>query len=66
MKDQKINLVNIGAEDIEGGNLALILGMIWTIILRYQIKGSSTTNKKDLLAWVSALTGKKTDNFSSR
>ena len=27
----------IGAGDIEGGNLKLILGLVWTLILHYQI-----------------------------
>jgi hypothetical protein len=35
LKEEKIALVNISAEDIEGGNTALALGLIWTIILRY-------------------------------
>lgn len=32
-----IKLVNIGAEDITDGRLKLILGLIWTLILRYQV-----------------------------
>ena len=30
----QVNLENIGAEDIVDGNPRLILGLIWTIILR--------------------------------
>jgi len=54
LKKENIKLVNIGSEDITDGNLKLILGLIWTLILRYQItKGGSDTNaKSDLLKWV--------------
>ena len=49
-----IKVVNIGSEDIYGGNLRLILGLIWTIILRYQInKGIEQGSPKWLLLeWV--------------
>lgn len=56
-----ITLVNIGANDLEDCNLRLTLGLVWTLILRYQIQkggkkghlsaGSSGT-KNDLLEWV--------------
>lgn len=32
-----IRLENIGSEDIVDKNLKLILGLIWTLILHYQI-----------------------------
>ena len=32
-----VKLTNIGPEDIIDGNLKLILGMIWTLILRFTI-----------------------------
>jgi spectrin beta len=34
----KVRLESIGAEDIVDGNERLILGLIWTIILRFQVK----------------------------
>lgn len=33
-----MRLESIGAEDIVDGNPRLILGLIWTIILRFQIQ----------------------------
>ena len=49
-----IKVVNIGSEDIYENNLRLILGLIWTIILRYQInKGIAESFPKWLLLeWV--------------
>ena len=34
----KVNLENIGSEDIVDGNPRLTLGLIWTIILRFEIE----------------------------
>ena len=34
----QVRLENIGAEDIVDGKERLILGLIWTIILRFQIQ----------------------------
>ncbi|VDK20324.1 unnamed protein product, partial [Taenia asiatica] len=58
----KVHLENIGAEDIVDGNTTLILGLIWTIILRFQIEeamleiepqlsGSQRSAKEALLLW---------------
>jgi spectrin beta len=38
LKDQHVHLENIGAHDIVDGNPSLTLGLIWTIILRFQIQ----------------------------
>ena len=54
MKDEGLVLVNTGSDDITAGNKRIILGMIWTIILRYQIqKGDGKKSpKQELLEWV--------------
>ena len=48
---------NTGPEDIHGGNLKLILGLIWTLIKAYQIKfsGKGISTKKAMLTWVNSL-----------
>jgi hypothetical protein len=43
--------VNVGGEDVNLGRLKIILGLIWTLILRYQIK-SSGDQDNDLLKWI--------------
>uniref|UniRef100_A0A5K3EGH0 SH3 domain-containing protein n=1 Tax=Mesocestoides corti TaxID=53468 RepID=A0A5K3EGH0_MESCO len=58
----KVHLENIGAEDIVDGNPTLILGLVWTIILRFQIEeimlqieaekaGPKMSAKEALLLW---------------
>ena len=37
LKARQIKLVNIGAEDLVEGNQKLVLGLTWTLILRYEI-----------------------------
>ena len=46
-----------GPEDIYGGNLKLILGLIWTLIKEYQIKssGRGISTKKAMLAWINTI-----------
>uniref|UniRef100_A0A8C4N5U4 Spectrin beta chain n=1 Tax=Eptatretus burgeri TaxID=7764 RepID=A0A8C4N5U4_EPTBU len=41
LKEQKVHLENMGSHDIVDGNHRLILGLIWTIILRFQIQDIS-------------------------
>eukprot|EP00732_Lithocolla_globosa_P000182 Lithocolla_globosa_v1_NODE_41_length_8221_cov_7.943914.p1 type:complete len:1401 gc:universal NODE_41_length_8221_cov_7.943914:4208-6(-) len=50
-KTEKIRLNNIGAEDLYANNLKLALGLIWTLILFYQIKSGGNSAKGELLEW---------------
>merc|ERR1712137_666917 len=52
LKRENLKLVGIGPEDVADGNLKLILGLIWTIILRFQIQRGGGSAKHDLLEWV--------------
>jgi len=54
IQDEGMKLVGIKGEDIADGKFKLILGLIWTIILRYQIQSTSngTSPKAALLEWV--------------
>lgn len=52
IKNAGLKLENIGAEDIHDGKLKLILGLIWTLILRYQINLGEGSPKWELLQWV--------------
>ncbi|RSH92750.1 hypothetical protein EHS25_008196 [Saitozyma podzolica] len=54
IRDSGVKLTNIGPEDIVDGNLKLILGMIWTLILRFTIAGiteEGLSAKDGLLLW---------------
>jgi len=56
LQQDGVRLVNIGAEDIAGSNLKLILGMLWILIRKYQIgSGSRLPPKKMMLEWVNAI-----------
>ncbi|BEI86984.1 hypothetical protein CcaverHIS002_0703300 [Cutaneotrichosporon cavernicola] len=54
IRDRGVKLTNIGPEDIVDGNVKLILGMIWTLILRFTISGiteEGLSAKDGLLLW---------------
>ncbi|KAK4688455.1 hypothetical protein P7C73_g1661, partial [Tremellales sp. Uapishka_1] len=54
IRDRGVKLTNIGPEDILDGNLKLILGMIWTLILRFTIAGiteEGLSARDGLLLW---------------
>jgi len=61
IQTQGVKLVGIGAEDIHDGNTKLILGFIWTLIMKYQIitdddeDGEARGFKNALLAWCNAV-----------
>ncbi|XP_071041629.1 spectrin beta chain [Parasteatoda tepidariorum] len=60
LRDQRVHLENLGSHDVVDGNPRLTLGLIWTIILRFQIQditieevdNQETKSAKDaLLLW---------------
>ncbi|XP_075692211.1 spectrin beta chain, non-erythrocytic 4 [Rhinoderma darwinii] len=60
LKEQRVHLENVGSHDIVDGNHRLTLGLVWTIILRFQIQvikietedNHETRSAKDaLLLW---------------
>lgn len=54
IKSRKIQLTNIGAEDIVDGNRKIILGLIWTLILRFtisDINDQGLSAREGLLLW---------------
>ncbi|KAI8374666.1 calponin homology domain-containing protein [Radiomyces spectabilis] len=54
IKQRGVALTNIGAEDIVDKNLKLVLGMLWTIILRFtiaDINQEGKNAKEGLLLW---------------
>eukprot|EP01083_Nonionella_stella_P029935 82231_1 len=55
VREDGVQLVNISAEDIMDGNEKLILGLLWKLILRYQIMGIEAGSPKALLLeWVNS------------
>lgn len=54
VKTRGIQMTNIGAEDVVDGNRKIILGLIWTLILRFTISDineEGMTAKEGLLLW---------------
>lgn len=49
-----ISIYNVGNVDIVNGNVKLILGLIWSLIVRYQIGRSKFPPRKLMLAWLQA------------
>lgn len=76
LKQRQVKLVNIRNDDITDGNPKLTLGLIWTIILHFQIseiyvsgESSDLTAKEKLLLWSQQATegypGLRCVNFTS-
>ncbi|KAM6458459.1 plectin isoform 21-T22 [Liasis olivaceus] len=76
LKHRQVKLVNIRNDDIADGNPKLTLGLIWTIILHFQIsdiqvtgQSEDMTAKEKLLLWsqrmVEGYQGMRCDNFTS-
>jgi len=71
IKEHNVNLVGVGAEEIVDCNAKMILGMIWTIILRFAISDISVEElnaKEGLLLWCKRKTegyrNVKVENFT--
>ncbi|XP_048849517.1 plectin-like isoform X7 [Brienomyrus brachyistius] len=75
LKHRQVKLVNIRNDDIADGNPKLTLGLIWTIILHFQIsdiqvngQSDDMTAKEKLLLWaqrmVEGYQGMRCDNFT--
>jgi len=63
VKRRGVQLTNIGAEDVVDANPKLVLGLIWSIILRFSIADISQeglTAKEGLLLWCQ----RKTANYA--
>ncbi|KAM3595755.1 uncharacterized protein V6R79_002337 [Siganus canaliculatus] len=76
LKQRQVKLVNIRNDDITDGNPKLTLGLIWTIILHFQIseiyvsgESGDLTAKEKLLLWSQQATegypGLRCSNFTS-
>ncbi|KAG5842290.1 hypothetical protein ANANG_G00176050 [Anguilla anguilla] len=76
LKQRQVKLVNIRNDDITDGNPKLTLGLIWTIILHFQIseiyvsgESGDLTAKEKLLLWsqqaIEGYPGTRCVNFSS-
>ncbi|XP_028316465.1 plectin-like isoform X5 [Gouania willdenowi] len=76
LKRRQVKLVNIRNDDIADGNPKLTLGLIWTIILHFQIsdiqvngQSDNMTAKEKLLLWsqrmVEGYQGLRCDNFTT-
>ena len=55
IKSKGLTLVNIGPEDLQGGDKKLVLGLTWTLILRYEIQRYGA-DEMELLRWVKTVT----------
>ncbi|VDI30244.1 filamin [Mytilus galloprovincialis] len=66
--EDNIKLVNIGNEDIVNGNLKLILGLTWHLVMRYQISTRKTKSppKQLMMNWFRvSIPGVRVNNFTT-
>ena len=50
-----LSLALLGGQDVINSNLKLIMGLVWRLILRYQISRGKISPKKLMLSWVNAV-----------
>ncbi|CAI8056215.1 Filamin-C [Geodia barretti] len=55
--DEGIKLIGIGSHNIFEGNLGLIMGLVWTLIQKYQIRMTSTrvSTKAVMIHWLQSI-----------
>ena len=64
--NSKVKLVGIGNRSIFEGNITLILGLLWTIILRFQVQEieiAGVSGKKGLIMYVFPIIKKKENSL---
>ena len=47
LREQHVHLENLGSHDIVDGNARLTLGLIWTIILRFQVRKHTMEKRRN-------------------
>jgi len=67
LKNEGIKIVGIDGGNVVDGNLKLILGLIWMIILRFQIQvNEGSSARQELLDWIrSQIPSYNINNFTS-
>lgn len=66
LKEQRVHLENMGSHDIVDGNHRLTLGLIWTIILRFQVQMRAHTHTHTWMSFPLLFVTNSTVHFRSR